>query len=160
MRVALEVGLQKLRVRLLADAARKEEVREQLVVQLLPYPIGFHLRKYILKRMEQCIFCNIIAGEIPAERTYEDEDFIAFLDIHPKAPGHTLLIPKEHHQWFIDMPEPLYGRLFSRAKDIAQTLRTERGADYVHLSIVGTDVPHVHVHLIPRKLSEKADGAM
>lgn len=104
--------------------------------------------------MEHCIFCKIVRGDIPAERTYEDEGFIAFLDIHPKSPGHTLLIPKEHHQWFIDMPEPLYGNLFAKAKEVSKKLREEKGADFVQLSIVGTDVPHVHVHLIPRTLTE------
>ena len=103
--------------------------------------------------MENCIFCKIGRGEIPTEKVYEDEKMLAFLDIHPKAPGHTLLIPKEHHQWFIDLPDTLYDSLFKTAKSLSRQLRTEYGADYIQLSIVGRDVPHVHVHLIPRKLN-------
>ena len=104
--------------------------------------------------MENCIFCKIVAGDIPAQKTFEDEKFIAFLDIRPKAPGHTILIPKEHHQWFIDLPDELSDELFRTAKQLAKKLRDDYHADYVQLSIVGKDVPHVHVHLIPRKLSE------
>ena len=99
--------------------------------------------------MENCIFCKIAAGEIPAQKTFEDENFIAFLDIHPKAPGHTLLIPKKHYQWFTDLPDELYDQFFRSAKKLALSLKKERGAELVKLSIVGTDVPHVHAHLIP-----------
>jgi histidine triad (HIT) family protein len=102
--------------------------------------------------MDNCIFCKIISREIPSEITFEDEDFIAFLDIQPKAPGHTLLLPKEHHQWFQDLPDELGDQLFRRAKMLAQKLKGEYKADYIHLSIVGKDVPHVHVHLIPSKI--------
>jgi len=104
--------------------------------------------------MENCIFCKIAAGEIPAQKTYEDEHVIAFLDIHPKAPGHTLLIPKEHHRWFYDMPDDLSAALFSAAKKVALQLKEEHQASFVRLGIVGTDVPHVHVHLIPQTLSD------
>ena len=104
--------------------------------------------------MENCIFCKIIAGEIPAKKTFEDENAIAVLDIHPKAKGHTLLIPKEHHEWFQDMPDSVSDVLFRTAKKLARQLKSEYGADYIHLSIVGRDVPHVHVHLIPRMLDD------
>ena len=102
--------------------------------------------------MTDCIFCKIALGTIPAEKTFENEQVVAFLDAHPKAPGHTLLIPKEHYQWFQDLPDSLCDQLFRAAKDISKKLKEERGADYIHLSIVGKDVPHVHVHLIPQKL--------
>lgn len=104
--------------------------------------------------MSDCIFCKIIIGKIPAQKTYEDDAFIAFLDIHPKAPGHTLVIPKEHHEWVWDLPEGLYKKLFMVARALAQKLKEETAADYVQLSIVGKDVPHAHVHLIPRKIQE------
>lgn len=106
--------------------------------------------------MENCIFCKIAKGEIPPGlgKVYEDEKLFAFLDIHPKATGHTLLIPKEHIQWFQDLPDDLSDYLFRVAKKLAKQIKGERGADYIHLSIVGKDVPHVHVHLIPRKLTE------
>lgn len=105
--------------------------------------------------MDDCLFCKIIAGDMPAEKTYEDENCVAFLDIEPKAPGHTLLVPKEHHQWFYEIPDELYGTLFKTAKELALTLKKEHGADYVQLAIIGKDVPHAHIHLIPRMLSEE-----
>ncbi len=101
---------------------------------------------------EDCIFCKIIAGEIPTKKTFEDEQFIAFLDIHPHSPGHTLLIPKEHYQWFYDLPDELSDHLFRRSKILAKKIKEEYGSDYVRLSIAGDQVPHVHVHLIPSKL--------
>ncbi len=100
--------------------------------------------------MPDCIFCKIAKGEIPSQKVYEDDQVFAFLDIHPKAPGHTLLVPKEHHRWFYEMPDELNAKVFTAAKHIAQQLKSEHGADYVRLGIVGTDVPHVHVHLIPQ----------
>lgn len=105
--------------------------------------------------MENCIFCKIANGSIPAQKTYEDERVLAFLDIHPKAPGHTLVIPKKHYQWFEEIPEEDAGPFFKVAKELAATLKKEKGADYVHLSIVGTDVPHAHIHLIPRFFKDK-----
>ena len=104
--------------------------------------------------MENCIFCKIASGEIPSKKVYEDDQVFAFLDIHPKAPGHTLLIPKAHYQWFDELPDDLSDHLFRTAKVLARELKRKDGTDYVHLSIVGKDVPHVHIHLIPRKLSE------
>lgn len=102
--------------------------------------------------MENCIFCKIAKGEIPAQKTFEDESFVAFLDVHPKTTGHTLLIPKKHYQWFIDLPDTLYDDLFRTTKTLAKNLKREYAADYIKVSIVGTDVPHTHVHLIPQKL--------
>jgi len=101
-----------------------------------------------------CVFCKIASGEIPSQMTYEDENFIAFLDIHPKAPGHTLLIPKDHYEWFIDTPDELSDKLFHQAKKLAQKLKEDYAADYVRLGIVGTDISHTHIHLIPLKLKD------
>jgi histidine triad (HIT) family protein len=103
--------------------------------------------------MENCIFCKIARGEIPSQKVYEDDTVFAFLDIHPKAPGHTLLIPKEHHRWFYEMPDDLSAQVFAAAKKVALQLKNEHQADYVRLGIVGTDVPHVHLHLIPQHLA-------
>ncbi len=102
--------------------------------------------------MKNCIFCKIVAGEIPSQKTYEDEDCVAFLDIHPKALGHTLLVPKVHYPWFIDMPENLSEKVFRNARKISIELKNKYGADYVRLGIVGTDIAHTHIHLIPLKL--------
>lgn len=107
--------------------------------------------------MDNCIFCKIGSGELPKkpeEKRFEDDNFIAFLDIHPKAPGHTILIPKSHHRWFIDLPDYLSDGLFRTAKKVAQDLKKEFSADFVRLGIVGTDVPHVHIHLIPQTIKD------
>lgn len=105
--------------------------------------------------MESCIFCKIVAGEIPAQKIFEGENSIAFLDIHPKVPGHTLLIPKTHHQWFQDMPDSISDALFRDAKTVAKKLKKEYSADFIRVGIVGTDIPHVHLHLFPQKMTDK-----
>ncbi|MBU6310768.1 HIT domain-containing protein [Patescibacteria group bacterium] len=104
--------------------------------------------------MDECIFCKIAAGDIPAEKVFEDERFVAFLDIHPVSPRHTLLIPKQHFRWFYEIPDDLSDGLFRTAKKVARTLKEETGSDYIKLGIVGTDIPHVHVHLIPRRIAD------
>lgn len=101
-----------------------------------------------------CIFCKIAKQEIPAKKVYEDDRLFAFFDINPKAEGHTLLIPKDHHRWFIDLPDELADELFRGAKKVAKQLKEDYKADFVRLGIVGVDVPHVHIHLIPQKLSD------
>lgn len=107
--------------------------------------------------MPDCVFCKIVAGEIPADKTYEDDTTMAFLDVHPKGPGHTLLIPKAHYRWFEEMPDDLYAHVFKVAKELAIKMKQE-GADHVQMAIVGKDVPHVHVHLIPRMTGQRAAG--
>ena len=101
--------------------------------------------------MENCIFCKIAKGEVPATKVYEDADTVAFFDIQPKAVGHTLLIPKS----FQDMPDAASDSLFRAAKTVAQKIKKEYGADFVRVGIVGTDIPHVHVHLFPQKYADK-----
>lgn len=104
--------------------------------------------------MDDCIFCKIARKEIPAEIIFEDDSNIAFLDIHPKALGHTVLIPKDHYRWFIDLPAETYDNLFRAAKKLSQKIKLDYKADYVRLGIVGTDVPHVHVHLVPQTFKD------
>lgn len=103
--------------------------------------------------MPDCIFCKIARKEIPTKIVFEDNSSIAFLDIHPAAPGHTLVIPKEHHAWFQEVPGPIAADWFNTAQKIATDLKDKHKADFVELSIVGKDVPHAHIHLIPRHLS-------
>ena len=109
--------------------------------------------------MENCIFCKIVRGELSATKKFESERFLAFLTIDPKGPEHTLLIPKEHYQWFIDMPDELSDELFRIAKRLAKQLKEETRSDYVRLGIVGKDVPHAHVHLVPQSLNT-GEGAV
>lgn len=97
-----------------------------------------------------CIFCKIINGEIPAAKVYEDEKILAFLDINPVSNGHILLIPKEHYQMISDLPDELLSYLFVKAKELMRKLKKAMKADFVVLSVVGIDVPHFHIHLLPR----------
>lgn len=99
-----------------------------------------------------CVFCKIVSGAIPTGTIiYENEYVIAFPDIHPDAPGHTLLIPKEHYPWFYEVPGEIANELFAAAQNIALELKEEYAADFVELKIIGIDIPHTHIHLIPRK---------
>jgi histidine triad (HIT) family protein len=105
-----------------------------------------------------CVFCKIIANEIPAAKIYEDEKCLAFLDIKPVSPGHVLLIPKEHYQTMADTPDDLVAYLYIKAKELMVKIKKAAGADYVALSVAGTDVPHFHIHLIPRRLDDGLPG--
>jgi histidine triad (HIT) family protein len=99
--------------------------------------------------MSDCIFCKIIAGEIPSEKVWEDEKFIAFLDINPVNPGHTLLIPKEHVDYLFDVDDPLYSEMFLAAKKVSGPLKKAMMSQRVGVVVEGLLVPHVHIHLIP-----------
>ncbi|MDD5528260.1 MAG: HIT family protein [Patescibacteria group bacterium] len=101
-----------------------------------------------------CIFCKIAAGEIPAAKIYENEKCLAFLDINPVAFGHILLIPQEHYQTMTDTPDDLVAYLFVKAKELMPKIKKAMAADYVSLSVVGVDVPHFHIHLIPRRFDD------
>jgi histidine triad (HIT) family protein len=108
--------------------------------------------------METCVFCRIVRKEIPADIVYSDKHFLAFLDIHPVQEGHLLLIPKNHHASMTETPDGVVREIFSRARMLMPVLRKAAGADFVALSIVGTDVPHFHIHLIPRMLDDGLGG--
>ncbi len=111
--------------------------------------------------MKDCIFCKIIAGEVPSEKAHhEDNRVVSFPDYHPVRPGHTLVVPAEHYQWFWELPDELANDLFKAARTLARKLKDETGADYIQLSIVGKDVPHVHLHLIPRKFQDSKPLAL
>ena len=101
-----------------------------------------------------CVFCKIVAGDIPCHKIYEDDKVLAFLDINPVTDGHALLIPKEHYQLMPDVPNDLLAYLFSKTKELMPKIKTAMQADYVGLSVVGVDVPHFHIHIIPRKFND------
>lgn len=101
-----------------------------------------------------CIFCQIIAGEIPSHKVYEDDLCLAFLDINPVTSGHTLLVPKAHYEMMTDTPDELVSFLFIKAKELMIVIKDKLAVDYVVLSVVGLDVPHFHIHLIPRKYND------
>lgn len=95
------------------------------------------------------IFTKIIQGEIPSYKIAEDEHFIAFLDINPNAKGHTLCVPKKEVDKFFDLEDDLYLKLMSFSKKIAKALEKVIPCNRVGVAVVGLEVPHVHVHLIP-----------
>lgn len=100
--------------------------------------------------MENCIFCKIIKKEIPSTSVYEDEKFFAFLDLHPVSDGHLLIVPKKHIVWMQEADDETISEIFKIAKKLMIAIKKGIGCDYVQLSIVGKDVPHFHIHLIPR----------
>lgn len=99
--------------------------------------------------MEESIFTKIINGDIPSHKVYEDEKTFAFLDIHPVQPGHTLVVPKSQVEFLWDLPDEDYRAVMSTTKRLAQHLRETLGVPYVGEMVIGVDVPHAHVHLIP-----------
>ncbi len=95
------------------------------------------------------IFTKIIDGEIPCYKVTEDDNFIAFLDINPNARGHTLCIPKKEINRIFDMEEAHYLDLMKFSRKVAKALEKTVSCDRVGVSVIGLEVPHVHVHLIP-----------
>lgn len=98
--------------------------------------------------MDDCLFCKLVNGEIPAHKIYEDEMFIAFLDIFPKSKGHTLVIPKKHYRWVYDVPE--FGLYWETALKVTKTLQKALKPEYISYVTYGIQVPHAHIHIIPR----------
>ncbi|TDB58655.1 HIT family protein [Arundinibacter roseus] len=101
------------------------------------------------------IFSKIVAGEIPCHKIAETEDFLAFLDVFPVAPGHTLVIPKKEIDYLFAMDDDLYTGLLQFAKKIAPALQKAVPCKRIGVSVIGLEVPHAHVHLIP--LNSMAD---
>ena len=105
--------------------------------------------------MGECIFCKIVAGEIPSARVYEDETKLAFMDIGPIQPGHTLLIPKAHYERLTDLPDDLAADLARVLPRLGRAVVTAADADGFNIhqtngTCSGQVVPHVHIHIIPR----------
>ncbi|MHB8913582.1 MAG: HIT family protein, partial [Minisyncoccota bacterium] len=94
-----------------------------------------------------CIFCKIVAGEIPAHKVYEDDTYLAFLDIRPLSPGHTLIIPKAHYRWVWDVED--MGSYFEVVRKIAKALQKISGTDEVHMKVIGEEIEHAHVWVFP-----------
>jgi histidine triad (HIT) family protein len=105
--------------------------------------------------MEECVFCKIISGEIPSEKIYEDNDFMAFLDVNPRSEGHSLIIPKQHVITLADMPSDKIDGLFKTVQLISKISVSKLGAKGFTIGsnngiASGQVVPHLHVHVIPR----------
>ncbi len=95
------------------------------------------------------IFTKIIDGEIPSHRVYEDDSTFAFLDINPRSPGHTLVVPKREVDYLFDLPPADYDALWRAAAAVADGIKQATGCSRVLVVVVGFEVPHAHVHLIP-----------
>lgn len=102
-----------------------------------------------------CTFCKIVRGEIPAQKIYEDDSSFAFLDIHPLADGHTMVIPKAHYEKLEDMPLQKAGKIFEAVRKVTEAVQKALNAPATTIGInngkaAGQVVPHVHIHIIPR----------
>jgi histidine triad (HIT) family protein len=95
------------------------------------------------------IFSRIVAGEIPAHKLREDDRFLAFLDVRPIRAGHALVIPKQEIDQLFDLPDDLLAEILVFARPVANAIREETGAARVGVAVVGVEVPHAHVHLVP-----------
>ena len=105
-----------------------------------------------------CTFCRIIRGKLDAAVVFEDEASLAFLDVRPLFPGHTLLVPKDHHETLMDLPPELVGPLFKNSQIIARAVAQAMQAEGIFTAInnrVSQSVPHLHAHIVPRN---KGDG--
>lgn len=94
-----------------------------------------------------CIFCKIISGFIPSYKIYEDDRFLAFLDIMPVVPGHTLVVPKKHYRWVHDVEE--FGPFWEVAQKVALAQIRSLNASTVVFATAGFQVPHAHIHVLP-----------
>ena len=95
------------------------------------------------------IFAKIINGEIPSHKVYEDENFLAFLDIRPMVKGHTLVIPKKEVDYLFDMNPEEYTSLLLAAQKVAKVIKKSVPCTKVGMTVIGLEVPHAHVHLMP-----------
>jgi len=108
---------------------------------------------------KDCLFCRIVNGEIPAKKVYEDGISLAFLDINPRNPGHTLVIPKRHYETIFDIPDGEGGKFFASMKKVAAKVKNSTKAHGLSVcqnngSAAGQVVGHLHFHLIPRFMNE------
>ncbi|MBO4489605.1 MAG: HIT family protein [Bacteroidales bacterium] len=99
--------------------------------------------------MEETIFTKIAKGEIPCYKIAEDENFFAFLDISPLAKGHTLVITKLQNDYIFDLPDELLGKMMIFAKKVALGVEKAMPCKRIGVAVIGIDVPHTHIHLVP-----------
>ncbi len=97
---------------------------------------------------KDCIFCKIIKGDVPSYKVYEDDHFLGFLNIHPCAVGHSLVIPKKHYTWVYDVPA--FDAYWLVVLHITKAIQSVMKPLYVTYLTYGLEVPHAHIHIIPR----------
>lgn len=108
-----------------------------------------------------CLFCEIIRGERPAHVVLDVPEAMAFLDARPLFKGHTLLVPREHHETLVDLPEDQVGPLFAQARRLAGVMESELGAAGSFVAAnnrISQSVPHLHVHVVPRNQKDGLKG--
>ncbi len=104
------------------------------------------------------MFCKVVAGELPSYKVYEDDNFLAFLDIRPLNPGHTLVVPKKHYRWVWDYPDLAeYYRVVGK---VANSIRKALETEYVVSLVLGEEVHHAHVWLVPRFSDDGHGGSI
>ncbi|MEO1060869.1 MAG: HIT family protein [Actinomycetota bacterium] len=111
--------------------------------------------------MERCVFCRIVAGEEEAEVVLDDGPVVAFLDHRPLFPGHVLVVPREHHETLGDLPPDLVEPLFAQVRRLSEVVPRELGATGTFVAnnnIVSQSVPHLHVHVVPRRRRDGLRG--
>ena len=114
-----------------------------------------------MSRNSDCAFCAIVAGETEAHVVFEDDVSLAFLDNRPLFPGHSLLVPREHHETIWDLPDELIEPLFANARLLSAAIReamSAQGAFIALNNVVSQSVPHVHVHIAPRNRKDGLRG--
>ena len=105
------------------------------------------------------IFSKIIAGEIPSYKVAEDDEFFAFLDINPIVWGHTLVVPKQETDYIFDIDDARLGRMMAFAKKVAAAIKEAFPCRKVGMAVLGLEVPHAHIHLVPLKHEGDMDFA-
>ena len=111
--------------------------------------------------MAECLFCRIASGELPATIVYEDDNSVAFLDHRPLFPGHTLLVPREHVETLGELPAKLVGPYFEAAHLLARAVESAMEAEGTFVAMnnrVSQSVPHLHVHIVPRRRKDGLKG--
>ena len=103
----------------------------------------------IMNDMEDSLFTKIINGEIPSHKIYEDDKTLAFLDVHPLSEGHVLVVPKTQVEFIWDLEADDYQALMATVQRVGRRLRDVMDASYVGVEVIGVDVPHAHVHVVP-----------
>jgi histidine triad (HIT) family protein len=110
---------------------------------------------------ENCLFCRIVSGEVPAVVVFADENSLAFLDHRPLFPGHTLLVPREHYETLTDLPVKLVEPLFKNAQLLSGAVETAMEAEGTFVAMnnrVSQSVPHLHIHVVPRRRKDGLKG--
>lgn len=111
--------------------------------------------------MAECLFCRIVAGDLDAHVVFDDESCLGFLDRRPLFAGHTLVIPKDHHETLVDLPVELVPVVFGRAREVAGVMETTLGAAGSFVAVnnrISQSVPHLHVHVVPRNPKDGLRG--